>query len=137
VPRQYLFARHALPRAVALQCLTVPAYELLAEPLGKLVDACNEDTVTFQLPRNRMPEWQAVARRAAELACGGDGDAQLANILLTLVAVERQRFDADELIALDRDWQALFAAEAAADALAEPTKRRRRKAGERAAGEPA
>jgi MoxR-like ATPase len=135
VPRRYLFARHVLPRAAALQCLTVPAYELLAEPLGKLVDACGEESLTFQMPRNRMPEWQAILKRAQELARGGPNDAQLANILLTLAAAEQQWFDADELIALDREWQALFApAEPAADAGAGPTKRRRRKAVEPTAG---
>ncbi len=128
VPRRYLFARHVLPRAAALQCLTVPAYELLAEPLGKLVDACGEESLTFQMPRQRMPQWQTVLKRAQELARGGAGDAQLANILLTLAAAEQQWFDADELIALDHEWQALFAPAEPGDAGAGPTRRRRRKA---------
>jgi MoxR-like ATPase len=109
VPQRYVFARHALPRAAALQCLTVPAYELLAEPLAKLLDACAEESLTFQIPRSRMPEWNALVARVQALARGGEHDVQLANILLTLAAVERQTFDVDELIALDRQWQAVFA----------------------------
>jgi len=109
VPRRYLFARHVLPRAAQLECLTVPTYELLAEPFGKLVAVCDQETVTFSLPRERMPQWQAVTQRAAQLARGDAQDAQLANILLTLVGVEQQRFDVDELIALDREWKSLFA----------------------------
>jgi MoxR-like ATPase len=134
VPRRYLFARHALPRAAALQCLTVPAYELLSEPLAKLVDACAEETLTFQTQRSRMPEWQAVLRRAQDLARGEAGDAQLANILLTLFATEQERFDVDELIALDREWLAMFVPGSQSDANAVARKRRSRKASERFAG---
>lgn len=110
VPRRYLFARHVLPCAAALQCLNAPAYELLAGPLAKLVDVCADGEVSFQLPRERMPLWQAASSRAMALARGPQPDPQLANILLTLVAVERERFDVDELIALDREWAALFSA---------------------------
>jgi hypothetical protein len=113
VPRRYLFARHALPRAATLECLTVPAYELLAGPLGSLIDVCAEENVSFQLPRERMPLWQAVSQRASRLARGPEPDAQLANLLLTLVAVEHQDFDVDELLALDREWKELFAPEPA------------------------
>jgi len=134
VPRRYLFARHALPRAAALQCLTVPAYELLSEPLARLVDACAEEKLTFQTQRNRMPEWQAVLKRAQDLARGEAGDAQLANILLTLFATEQERFDVDELIALDREWQALFLPASQSDDDAAAGRRRSRKANERAAG---
>jgi MoxR-like ATPase len=115
VPQRYVFARHALPRAAALQCLTVPAYELLAEPLAKLLDACAEESLTFQIPRSRMPEWNAVVERVRALARGSAGDVQLANILLTVTAVEQQTFDVDELLALDRQWQAMFAPAAAGE----------------------
>jgi hypothetical protein len=39
-------------------------------------------------------------------------DAQLANVLLTLFAVEQQSFDPDALVALDARWMALFAHQA-------------------------
>ena len=84
-----------------------------------------------------MPEWQAVLKRAQELARGGAGDAQLANILLTLAAAEQQWFDADELIVLDREWRALFAPDAPAGAEPGATKRRRRRPSSATAGAPA
>lgn len=59
--------------------------------------------------RDRMKEWSAVSRQVSRLAKGDARDAQLANILLTLMASKNQVFDADELVALDRAWGALFA----------------------------
>jgi hypothetical protein len=109
VPQQYLFARHVLPRAAALECLNVPAYELLAAPLAKLVDLCTVGEHSVALPRTRMPEWSALSKRVTELSRGSAADPQLANVLLTLFAVERQSFDPDALVALDARWQALFA----------------------------
>jgi hypothetical protein len=113
VPQRYLFARHVLPRAAALECLNVPAYELLAEPIAKLAVLCAEPETSVGLSRTRMPEWSALSKRVGGLARSGEGDAQLGNGLLMLFAVEQQRFDVDELLALDRRWAALFAAEAA------------------------
>jgi hypothetical protein len=111
IPRQYLLARHLLPVAAERECLTVPAYELLAGPLAKLVDLCDSDQLTLSLPRDRMKEWNAVSQRVSRLSKGDARDAQLANILLTLVAVERESFDVDELLAVDQEWCALFASE--------------------------
>jgi MoxR-like ATPase len=108
VPRQYLFARHVLPLAAERECLTVPAYELLATPLARLVNVCDQEQLTIALPRQRMREWNAVSGWAHKLSKGTADDAQLANILLTLVAVEEQVFDADELVALDRSWAGHF-----------------------------
>jgi hypothetical protein len=56
-----------------------------------------------------MPEWSALSKRVSELSRGSSADPQLANVLLTLFAVERQSFDPDALVALDARWQALFA----------------------------
>jgi hypothetical protein len=112
VSQRYLFARHVLPRAAALECLNVPAYELLAEPLAKLVDLCAVGEHSVALPRTRMPEWSALSKRVTELSRGGLADAQLANVLLTLFAVEQQSFDPDALVALDARWRALFADQA-------------------------
>lgn len=109
VPQRYLFARHVLPRAAALECLNVPAYELLAAPLAKLVDLCAVGEHAVALPRSRMPEWSALSKRVSELSRGPQADPQLANILLTLFAVERQPVDPDALVALDARWRALFA----------------------------
>jgi MoxR-like ATPase len=109
VPQQYLFARHVLPRAAALECLNVPAYELLAAPMARLVDLCTVGEHSVALPRTRMPEWSALSKRVTELSRGTKADPQLANVLLTLFAVERQSFDPDVLVALDARWQALFA----------------------------
>jgi len=112
VPQQYLFARHVLPRAAALECLNVPAYELLAAPLAKLVDLCVMGEHAVTLARTRMPEWSALSKRVSELSRGRAADVQLANVLLTLFAVEQQSFDPDALVALDARWMALFADQA-------------------------
>jgi MoxR-like ATPase len=112
VPQQYLFARHVLPRAAALDCLNVPAYEVLAAPLAKLVDLCAVGEHSVTLARPRMPEWSALSKRVSELSRGDAADPQLANVLLTLFAVEQQSFDPDALVALDARWMALFADQA-------------------------
>jgi MoxR-like ATPase len=111
VPQRYLFARHVLPRAAALECLNVPAYELLAGPMARVVDLCAVPEHGVSMSRTRMPEWSVVSKCVTELARGGQADAQLANILLTLFAVEEARFDPDGLVALDARWTALFGAD--------------------------
>jgi len=108
-PRQHIFARHLLPLAAERECLTVPAYELLAAPLTPLVDLSDCGPLTIEMRRDRMTEWNAVSRQVSRLAKGDARDVQLANILLTLMASENQVFDADELVELDRAWGALFA----------------------------
>jgi len=114
VPQRYLFARHVLPRAAALDCLNVPAYELLAEPIGKLIDTCEQPERTVGMLSARVQAWTAFSARVEELAGRGEVDPQLGNLLLTLFLVEQERFDVDGLVALDRQWAALFAADAAA-----------------------
>jgi MoxR-like ATPase len=108
VPRQYLFARHVLPIVAQRDCLTVSALEAVSAPIAKLAQLCDRDDVTAALPRSRMPEWNALSARVVKLRGGSVADAQLANVLLQLFAVEQQRFDVEELLALDRAWAALF-----------------------------
>ena len=108
VPRRYLFARHVLPIVAQRDCLTVPAYEAVSAPLAKLAELCDRDEVSASISRNRMAEWNALSARVVKLRDGDASDVQLANILLQLFAVEEQRFDVEELVALDRAWAALF-----------------------------
>jgi hypothetical protein len=108
VPRRYLFARHVLPIVAQRDCLTVPAYELLAAPIAKLGELCERDEISATMCRSRMADWNAASAWALKLRKGDEADAQLANILLMLVAVEQEQFNADELVALDRSWAALF-----------------------------
>jgi len=82
---------------------------VLAAPLAKLVDLCTVGEHSVALPRTRMPEWGALSKCVSELSRGTKADPQLANVLLTLFAAERQSFDPDALVALDARWQALFA----------------------------
>ncbi|MCC6772466.1 MAG: AAA family ATPase [Gemmatimonadaceae bacterium] len=108
VPQRYLFARHVLPLAVQLHCLNAPTLDTLATPLQKVTDMCASGEQSFGLRRDLMPQWEAVTRQATRLARGGASDAQLANILLALTAVEHARFDVDELLVVDRKYAALF-----------------------------
>ena len=108
VPRRYLFARHVLPIVAQRDCLTVPAYEMLAAPLAKLAELCEHDELSATMCRSRMADWNAASAWALKLRKGDESDAQLANILLTLVAVEQEQFNADEMVALDRTWASLF-----------------------------
>ena len=109
VPRQYLFARHVLPLAAARDCLNAPAYELLAGPMAKVAAMCAEKQHSIAVTRSAMPRWSELSKRLARLARGDADDVQLGNIFLTLALVEKQEFDADELVALDAEWRALFA----------------------------
>ena len=115
LPRRYLFARHVLPIVAQRDCLTVPAYELLAAPLAKLAVLCEQDEVSATMCRSRMAGWNAASAWALKLRKGNESDAQLANILLTLVAVEQEQFNADEVVALDRTWASLFHGESTAE----------------------
>jgi hypothetical protein len=108
VPRRYLFARHVLPLAAGLDALNAPAYELLAESMGKVTALCAQKKHSIAVTRSAMPQWNELSTRLARLARGDMDDIQLGNIFLTLALIEKAEFDADQLVALDAEWRRLF-----------------------------
>lgn len=110
LPRRYVLAHRALPLAAASNCLTAPAYELLAEPVAKVAAFCTGDKHSVEVPRATMPLWNELSKALTQLARGNDDDVKLGNVLLTVAIVERAEFEVDALIELDREWRELFRA---------------------------
>jgi MoxR-like ATPase len=111
-PRQYLLARHLLPVASRTGCLNVPAFELLAEPAAKVRKMVESSGQNLTMERSRAAKWDALVAAIGKARKAGQADDALANTLLAIRAVEGEEFDAAELLALDRAWAGLFAAEA-------------------------
>jgi MoxR-like ATPase len=111
-PRQYLLARHLLPVASRTGCLNVPAFELLSEPAAKVRKMVESGGQNLTMERSRAAKWDALVAAIGKARKAGQADDQLANTLLAIRAVEREEFDPAELLALDRAWAGLFAAEA-------------------------
>ena len=104
VPRQYLFARHVLPIVAQRDCLTVPALEAVSAPLAKLAELCDRDEVSASMCRSRMAEWNALSARVVKLRGGSARTRSSRTSCCSSSRCEEQRFDVDELLALDRAW---------------------------------
>ncbi len=108
VPNRYILARNIVA-SLRDDHLTAAAYEVLFEPLGKLQGFVAQADHHLDLPRHQSRQLDAVHACCTRLARRGQPrEVELANILYTLVAVERAVFDPEELLAIDAKWQALF-----------------------------
>lgn len=110
VPDRYLLARN-IAANLAGDRLTAAAYEVLFEPLAKLQAFVSQDEHRLDLPRHLARQMDGVNACCARLVRRGHPrDIELANLLYTLVTVERAAFDPDELLATDARWRSLFSA---------------------------
>jgi MoxR-like ATPase len=108
VPKRYVLSRHLLPPVSVRGCVTVPTFELLSDCAIKVAKFCAQERHTVEIHRSKLPEWNKLIEVVSGLGKSGDDAVHLGNCLLTVFAVEREAFDPQELIALDREWGGWF-----------------------------
>jgi MoxR-like ATPase len=109
VPKRYVLSRHLLPPVSVRGCVNVPTFELLSDCAIKVAKFCAQERHTVEIHRSKLPEWNRLIEVVSGLGKSGDDAVHLGNWLLTVFAVEREAFDPEELIALDREWGGWFA----------------------------
>ena len=89
--------------------LTVSTYEILMEPMAKMLAFTERDEHQLNIPRSQASAWDrlvaAVNRIRRER---GDDWLELCNLLYTLFVVENERFDPDKLIEKDTVFEEMF-----------------------------
>ena len=108
LPGRYLLARHLLPRLAERDAVNAPTLEMLAAPLGRLLDFERDPAHRMQLTRAELARFNAMLAAIAKLDPSDERQASLGNLLYTLFAVERANFDAGEVIARDARLARLF-----------------------------
>lgn len=101
LPGRYLLARHLLPRLAERDAVNAPTLEMLAAPLGRLLDFERDPAHRMQLTRAELARFNAMLAAIAKLDASDERQASLGNLLYTLFAVERATFDAADVIARD------------------------------------
>ena len=107
-PGRYLLARHLLPRLAERDAVNAPTLEMLAAPLGRLLDFERDPAHRMQLTRAELVRFNAMLAAIARLDASDQHQAALGNLLYTLFAVEQATFDAAEVIARDARLARLF-----------------------------
>jgi MoxR-like ATPase len=110
VPERYALAWILFPVFARRDRLTSATYELLAEPVGKVLSLTEEGEKAVETHRRRAAQWDKVLATVSRLEREGDPQAaDLGNILYTLFAVENEDFDPETVVARYREWRTLFA----------------------------
>jgi len=108
-PEQFILARNLLP-VLTEDRLTSSTYELLLEPIGKVIGFAESKNHEFNIQRSRAGEWDNLLSAVNRLKKTKDKDnLDLGNVLYTLFAVEDERFDPQTLIEINEEWRELFA----------------------------
>jgi hypothetical protein len=90
--------------------LTVATWELLAEPVGRVIAFAAAGEQQVSAHRSRARHWDQVLAAVSALQRGGDPQApEIGNLLYTLFAVERETFEPEAVVARVREWRDLFA----------------------------
>jgi len=108
LPGRYLLARHLLPRLAERDAVNAPTLEMLAAPLGRVLDFERDPAHRMQLTRAELARFNAMLAAIAKLDASDERQASLGNLLNTLFAVEQAAFDAAEVIARDAKLARLF-----------------------------
>ncbi len=108
LPGRYLLARHLLPRLAERDAVNAPTLEMLAAPLGRILDFERDPAHRMQLTRAELARFNAMLAAIARLDASDQHQAALGNLLYTLFAVEQATFDAAEVIARDARLARLF-----------------------------
>ncbi len=107
-PEQYIFSRNLLP-ALTEDRLTSSTYELLLEPIDKVICLSDSKTHNISIQRSRAAEWAHLLTFVSQLKKTNDPDnLDLGNVIYTLFAVEEEQFDPQSLIEKNEEWRALF-----------------------------
>lgn len=109
LPGRYLLARHLLPKLAERDAVNAPTLEMLAAPLGRVVDFERDPAHRMQLTRAELARFNAMLAAIARLDASDERQASLGNLLYTLFAVEQATFDAAAVIARDAALARLFA----------------------------
>ncbi len=125
LPGRYLLARQLLPRLAERDAVNAPTLEMLAAPLGKLLDFEHEPVHKVDMTRAEVARFNALLGVIARLDHDDQHQASLGNLLYTLFAVEQATFDAAEVIARDARLARLFGRTTGRAAVARPRARGR------------
>lgn len=127
LPGRYLLARHLLPRLAERDAVNAPTLEMLAAPLGRILDFERDPAHRLQLTHAELTRFNAMLAAIVKLDPADERQASLGNRLYTLFAVENAAFDAAAVIARDAKLARLFAppARPAREPRAVPPRRRR------------
>ena len=109
VAGRYLLARRLLPVLAERDVVNAPTLEMLAEPLGRVLDFERDATHRMQLTRAEVTRYNALLAVLAKLDASDERQASLGNVLYTLFVVEKARFDAAEVIGRDARFAQWFA----------------------------
>ncbi len=108
VAGRHLLARHLLPVLAERDAVNTPTLEMLAEPLGRLLDFEREASHRMELTRSEVARYNELLAVLTKLDASDERQASLGNVLYTLFAVEKVRFDAAEVIERDARFGAWF-----------------------------
>lgn len=105
VPRRHLLALTLAPSVLGKGCLNVPTLGLLTEVLERLrlFSETDQHTVTASIAQVR-----GLNRTIVRISQIGASDPALGNLMLHLLAVEKEEFDPDTLLDLAQDWRTRF-----------------------------
>lgn len=101
VPGRYLLARRLLAPLAERDAVNAPTLEMLAEPMGRLLDFEHEPSHRVDLSRAGVARYNVLLAQIARLDAKVPAQASLANLLYTLFAVENAAFDPAEVVARD------------------------------------
>ena len=105
---RFVLSRHLLPALSSEDRVTSTTLELIAGPSLDVARFSAEEIQQLQVRRTRMPQWNGVLECVSALDKGDPDDAALGNVLYALFARSDAAFDSQRLIALDKEWRALF-----------------------------
>jgi MoxR-like ATPase len=110
LPDRYALAWVLTPVFAQRDRLTVATWELLAEPVGRVIAFAAAGEQQISAHRSRARHWDQVLEAVSALQRGGDPQAaEIGNLLYTLFAVEREAFEPEAVVARLRQWRDLFA----------------------------
>jgi MoxR-like ATPase len=103
LPGRYLLARRLLGPLADRDAVNAPTLEMLAEPMGKVLDFEHEPAHKVNMTRSVVARFNALLAVVARLNHHDANQASLANVLYTLFAVEKATFDAQQVVERDAE----------------------------------
>lgn len=126
VAGRYLLARRLLAPLAERDAVNAPTLEMLAEPLGKVLDFEHEPAHKVNMTRAEVARFNALLAVIARLEQGDAEQASLANLLYTVFAVEKASFDPEQVLERDAEIALRLGQGAAVQSPPVPSRRSRR-----------
>lgn len=108
VPGRYLFARRLIGPLAERDLVNAPTLELLADPIGKLIDFERVPEHRVSLSRSEVQQLNAVLAVVTRLDRRDACQAAIGNLLYTLATVERASFDPVRVLGQDAELARLL-----------------------------